>query len=94
MLEEPEMTFEAEELPKCQIEDSETSDATEIIYGSPEAVRYFQKVAFPPDGTESTTINVEDLSARSKLVVRPLSLPDTAQKNEVRVDYGSITTIK
>ena len=77
MLEEPEMTFEAEELPECQIEDSETSDATEIIYGSPEAVRYFQKVAFPPDGTESTTINVEDLSARSKLVVRPLSLPDT-----------------
>jgi hypothetical protein len=77
MLEEPEMTFEAEELPERQIEDSETSDATEIIYGSPEAVRYFQKVALPPDGTESTTINVEDLSARSKLVVRPLSLPDT-----------------
>lgn len=76
-IEEPEVTIETEELPERPIEDSESSITPEIIYGSPEAVRYFQKVALPPGGTESTTINVEDLSARSKLVVRPLSLPDT-----------------
>ncbi|EFX89402.1 hypothetical protein DAPPUDRAFT_310447 [Daphnia pulex] len=76
-IEEPEVTIETEELPQRPIEDSESSITPEIIYGSPEAVRYFQKVALPPGGTESTTINVEDLSARSKLVVRPLSLPDT-----------------
>lgn len=71
-----ELTNEMEELLERQSENSE-SDVPETIYGSPEAVRYFQKVAIPPRGTESTVIRVEDLSARSKLVVRPLSLPDT-----------------
>ncbi|XP_045031248.1 ankyrin-2 isoform X6 [Daphnia magna] len=76
-LEEHERTTETEELLERHSANSETSDVAETIYGSPEAVRYFQKVAIPPSGTESTVIHVDDLSARSKLVVRPLSLPDT-----------------
>lgn len=75
--EDPEVPEEAEELLERTCEEEETIEEPEIIYGSPEAVRYFQKASLPPGGTESTAIDVEDLSVRSKLVVRPLSSPDT-----------------
>ncbi len=77
MLDEAEETEEPEASPEPGLEDAESIDAPEIIYGSPEAVRYFQKAALPHGGTEATTIDVQDLSVRSKLVVRPLSSPDT-----------------
>ena len=75
MLDDPEEAEELGETLEQELEDSESNDASEIIYGSPEAVRYFQKAALPHGG--AATIDVEDLSVRSKLVVRPLSSPDT-----------------
>lgn len=75
--EDPELPEEAEESLERTFEEAETIEEPEIIYGSPEAVRYFQKACLPPGGTELTAIDVEDLSVRSKLVVRPLSSPDT-----------------
>lgn len=55
----------------------EENEETEMIYGSPEAVRYFQNAVLPPDRTDSVVMEVEDFSVRSKLTVRPLSSPDT-----------------
>lgn len=79
--EETEMTVdEADEPLRRQFQEEERPEAydeTEIIYGSPEAVRYFQNAALVPCGSSEAVIDVEDLSVRSKLVVRPLSSPDT-----------------
>ena len=47
-----------------------------IIYGSPEAELYFRQSILPPGGAQSVAIEVDDLSAKSRLVVRPLSSPD------------------
>lgn len=68
---------DVKELIESIVGDSESVEDPEIIYGSPEAVRYFQKTAIPPGGTDAAVIDVEDLTVRSKLVVRPLSSPDT-----------------
>lgn len=54
-----------------QVRTDVDSDAPEMIYGSPEAERYFQTAM-----SDVVTIDVDDLSARSQLVVRPLSAPD------------------
>ena len=66
---------DVETTPQVQVTQSgDVDDVPEIIYGSPEAIKYFEKAVVPQDGA---TIEVGDLSARSKLVVRPLSSPET-----------------
>ena len=47
-----------------------------MIYGSPEAELYFRQSALTPGSPQSVSIQVDDLSARSSLIVRPLSSPD------------------
>lgn len=74
---------EEQEEVKEQIEEVATVAAAStdgypvpMIYGSPEAELYFQQSALAPGSPQSVSIQVDDLSARSSLIVRPLSSPD------------------
>lgn len=74
---------DVEATPQVQVTQSgDVEDVPETIYGSPEAIKYFEKAVVPQDGA---TIEVDDLSARSKLVVRPLSSPETYTNRPPRV---------
>ena len=54
-----------------------SSSVESIIYGSPQAETYFRKLASGQLPVSDVSIDVDDLSARTRLVVRPLSSPDT-----------------
>lgn len=53
-----------------------SSSVESIIYGSPQAETYFRKLASGQLPEDDLAIDVDDLSARTRLVVRPLSSPE------------------
>jgi len=66
---------EAEEVEEAEA--TVTSSPVEsMIYGSPQAETYFRKLASGQHPVDDAVIDVDDLSARAKLVVRPLSSPE------------------